>query len=67
VAYTATQYALLTSLAAFARDVLAAFSGWYAQHLGWTLYFLFSTGLCLPGLAVLSWLISLRHPEDDEG
>ena len=64
-AYTATQYALLTSLAAFARDVLAAFSGWYAQHLGWTSYFLFSTGLCLPGLAVLVWL-NLRYPEVTE-
>ncbi len=56
VAYTATQYALLTSLAAFARDVLAASSGWCADRLGWMAYYLFSTGLCLPGLVLLAWL-----------
>ena len=56
VAYTATQYALLTSLAAFGRDVLAASSGWCADRMGWFAYYLFSTGLCLPGLALLAWL-----------
>ncbi len=56
VAYTATQYALLTSLSAFARQVLAAPSGWCVDQLGWTAYYLFSTALCLPGLAVLLWL-----------
>jgi PAT family beta-lactamase induction signal transducer AmpG len=56
LAYTATQYALLTSLAAFARDVLAASSGWCADRLGWVAYYLFSTGLCLPGLLALAWL-----------
>jgi len=61
VAYTATQYALLTSLAGFTRDVLASSSGWFAGQLGWSSYFLFSTGLCLPGLMLLLWL-SARPP-----
>jgi PAT family beta-lactamase induction signal transducer AmpG len=61
VAYTATQYALLTSLAAFARDVLATGSGWCAESLGWVGYFLFSTALALPGLGLLLWL-SARPP-----
>ncbi|MEI6985042.1 MAG: MFS transporter [Rhodospirillaceae bacterium] len=56
IAYTATQYALLTSLAGFARDVLASSSGWFAERLGWSAYYLLSTGLCLPGLMLLLWL-----------
>jgi PAT family beta-lactamase induction signal transducer AmpG len=64
VAYTATQYALLTSLAGFGRDVLSSSSGWFVQHLGWYGYYLFSIGLCLPGLVLLAWLMA--RPAVDE-
>ena len=56
-AYTATQYALLSSLMAFARDMLAASSGWAAEALGWVGFFIFSTVLALPGLVLLVWLM----------
>ncbi len=56
VAYTATQYALLTSLTGIGRDLFAAGSGFAAQHLGWIPFFLLATGLCLPGLVLLLWL-----------
>ncbi len=56
VAYTATQYALLTSLTGIGRDLFAAGSGFAAQHLGWVPFFLLATALCLPGLALLLWL-----------
>lgn len=44
IAYTATQYALLSSLMSLARDGLSATSGWMAQTLGWG-NFLFSQPL----------------------
>ena len=56
LAYTATQYALLTSLSGVARDLLTAPSGWVQVGLGWTGYYLFSTTLCLPALVLLLWL-----------
>lgn len=56
VAYTATQYALLTSLTGIGRDLFAAGSGFAAQTLGWVPFFLLATALCLPGLGLLLWL-----------
>ena len=56
VAYTATQYALLTSLTGIGRDLFAAGSGFAAEQLGWVPFFLLATLLCLPGLGLLLWL-----------
>ncbi|HEU0216485.1 MAG TPA: MFS transporter [Stellaceae bacterium] len=55
--FTATQYALLSSLATVGLNVLAASGGYLAQTLGWTPFFLFSTAACVPGLLVLIWLM----------
>jgi PAT family beta-lactamase induction signal transducer AmpG len=60
VAFTATQYALLSSLAAAGRTVLSAWGGKLAAVLGWTPFFIFSTGLCVPGLLLLLWI--MRRP-----
>jgi PAT family beta-lactamase induction signal transducer AmpG len=61
--FTATQYALLSSLATVGLNVLAASGGYLAQTLGWTPFFLFSTAACVPGLLVLIWLMRRsRHP-----
>lgn len=62
VAFTATQYALLTSLMAFGRTVLAASSGWLAQGLGWPGFFAATTLLAVPALLLL-WF--LREPRAD--
>ena len=56
VAYTATQYALLTSIAAMARTWLASSAGWGAEHLGWVGFFLATMVAALPGLLLLPWL-----------
>lgn len=61
VAYTATQYALLSSLMSLARDGLAATSGKVAAVLGWSNFFIFSTLIALPGLIVLLILIRLQQ------
>jgi len=55
--FTATQYALLTSLTAQARTIFAAGGGWLADQTGWMAFFLVTIVAALPGLALLSWLI----------
>ena len=59
LAYTATQYALLSSLAAAARTWLAAPSGFLAEATGWPLFYLLTTVAALPGLGLL-WLLWRR-------
>ena len=56
LAYTATQYALLSSLAAVARTTLSAAGGALAQGLGWIPFFAVSTLAAVPGLLLLVWL-----------
>ncbi len=56
-AFTATQYALLSALAATARTVLASSGGWFADELGWAPFFLLSTAACVPSLLLLLWLM----------
>lgn len=59
VEYTATQYALLSSLAAAGRTWLSAGSGLLAESLGWVGFFVFTTAAALPGLILL--FILQRH------
>jgi len=56
VRFTATQYALLSSFAAFGRTWLSTPSGFVSEMLGWEGFFTFATLLALPGLATLWWL-----------
>lgn len=51
--YTATQYALLSSLMSVPRVVLGGSSGYLAKHMGWTTYFVFCALLAIPGLLML--------------
>ncbi len=53
VAYTATQYALLTSFMAQARTMLAAGSGFLAAATGWVGFFVLTTVAAVPGLLLL--------------
>lgn len=59
VNYTATQYALLSSLSAVGRTFLSSSSGAAAVALGWPLFFFFSSLLAVPAL-VLLWYIQRR-------
>lgn len=56
LAFTATQYALLSSFMAQARTVLSASSGFLAEDLGWIGFFLATAVAALPGLLLLVWL-----------
>ncbi|HEY3911343.1 MAG TPA: MFS transporter [Stellaceae bacterium] len=60
IAFTATQYALLSSLAAVGRTTLSAAGGALADMLGWSPFFILSTAACLPGLALLLWIMPAR-------
>ncbi len=59
-AFTATQYALLSSLMSLLRDVLAATSGAVVQAAGWASFFVFSTLLAVPGLILVLVLARLE-------
>lgn len=52
-AYTATQFALFTSLAAVPRTFLNATTGWLVEQLGWFGFFLLCVLLALPGMMLL--------------
>jgi PAT family beta-lactamase induction signal transducer AmpG len=60
LSFTATQYALLTSLAAIGRTTLSASGGALADALGWSPFFLLATVACLPGLILLAWIMRLQ-------
>jgi PAT family beta-lactamase induction signal transducer AmpG len=51
--YTATQFALFTSLAVVPRTLVNASTGWLVEQIGWFDFFLLCTGLALPGMALL--------------
>ncbi|MBD2445676.1 AmpG family muropeptide MFS transporter [Nostoc sp. FACHB-152] len=51
--FSATQYALLSSLQGFSRDILTAPAGVWAQTTGWSFFFLLTAIAALPGLLLL--------------
>jgi PAT family beta-lactamase induction signal transducer AmpG len=54
--YTATQFALFTSLAAVPRTLINATTGWIVEHIGWLDFYLLCTALALPGMVLLWWV-----------
>jgi PAT family beta-lactamase induction signal transducer AmpG len=52
--FTATQFALLSSLMALTRTLAGAPTGWIAQTVGWESYYLISLFLMVPGLLLLT-------------
>jgi PAT family beta-lactamase induction signal transducer AmpG len=64
--FTATQYALLSSLASVGLNVLAASGGYLADRLGWVPFFVVCTLACVPALLIVLWLMR-RPPEAQTG
>jgi PAT family beta-lactamase induction signal transducer AmpG len=60
--FTATQYALLTSLMGIPRVLAAAPTGFLAQRIGWELFFIFCTLAALPGLLLLRRFAAWENP-----
>lgn len=61
VAYTATQYALLSSLMSFARDIFASTSGFLVGAVSWAMFFFITSLMVIPGLVLLMYLMK-KHP-----
>jgi PAT family beta-lactamase induction signal transducer AmpG len=59
--HTATQYALLTALAAVGRTYLSAGAGYVAQATGWPIFFAISVIVAVPSLILLVWLQRREH------
>jgi PAT family beta-lactamase induction signal transducer AmpG len=58
--YTATQYALFSSLYALPGKILEGTSGFVVQAIGYPTFFLYTASLSLPALAILYWLTRSR-------
>ena len=63
--YTATQYALFSSLFALAGKTVEGFSGFVSHATGYPLFFVYTAALGIPGLLLLSWL--WRHTAGGAG
>jgi MFS transporter, PAT family, beta-lactamase induction signal transducer AmpG len=51
--FSATQFALLSSLMAVSRDIMASPAGAFSKALGWSHFFLFTILVAIPGLLLL--------------
>jgi len=59
--HTATQFALLTALAALGRTVFAAGAGYIEAAVGWPMYFVICALTAIPSFVLLFMLIRLGH------
>lgn len=60
-AFTATQFALLSSLASLSRTVVASSGGVLSEKIGWVNFFLLTSMVGLPALLLVFWV----GPRDD--
>lgn len=61
--YTATQFALFTSLASVPRTLINASVGYIVAETGWFYFFLICFVLALPGMMLLPWIAPWRTQE----
>ena len=59
-AHTATQFALLTALAAVGRTTLSSGGGFVAESTGWFWFFVISSLVAIPSFILLAWLQTAR-------
>jgi len=60
--YTATQFALFTSLAVVPRTLINSTTGWIVERIGWFDFYLLCAALALPGMALLWRVAPWREP-----
>ena len=61
--FTATQYALLSSLMGIPRVLLSAPTGWLALSLGWPGFFVLCTVIAIPGLLLIRSITRLADAQ----
>jgi PAT family beta-lactamase induction signal transducer AmpG len=54
--FTATQFALLSSLASVGRSTLSSSAGFLAKSIGWVNFFIFTAVLCLPAIVLIKFI-----------
>ena len=55
-AFTATQFALLSSLASLSRTVIASSGGVLSEKIGWVRFFVLTSVVGLPALLLIAWI-----------
>jgi PAT family beta-lactamase induction signal transducer AmpG len=61
--FTATQYALLTSLMGVPRVLLSSVTGFLASSMGWFWFFTFCTVIAIPGMLMLARFAPWRQEQ----
>jgi PAT family beta-lactamase induction signal transducer AmpG len=59
--FTATQFALLSSLMAASRDILVAPAGKIIEAVGWPSFFLITVAMAIPPLLLLPFIAPWRR------
>jgi len=62
-AYTATQYALFSSLMTLPGQFMGGFTGVVASHVGWESFFVISAAMGIPAILLALLLVRLAHPD----
>lgn len=62
-AYTATQYALFSSLMTLPGQFAAGFTGVMVMHMGWVPFFMSTALIGVPAIALAALLIRYAHPD----
>ncbi len=62
--YTATQFALFTSVTAVPRTFINATTGWLVENMGWVNFFLLCALLAVPGMALLLRVAPWNEPAE---
>jgi MFS transporter, PAT family, beta-lactamase induction signal transducer AmpG len=62
--YTATQYAILSSIATLGRNFFSGFSGDMVKHLGWANFFYVCMFIAVPGILMLFLMRKYQHQAD---
>jgi len=65
-AYTATQFALFTSLAAVPRTFINSTAGYLVDLMGWMIFFLLCAVLAIPGMLLLFKVAPWNQMQQDE-
>jgi len=62
-AYTATQYALFSSLMTLPGQFAGGFTGLLAEHTGWVGFFLITAAIGIPAILLAMLLMRIAHPD----
>ena len=62
-AYTATQYALFSSLMTLPGQFMGGFTGWVAEQVGWFWFFIGSAAMGIPAIVLAVLLLRIAHPD----